>query len=189
MARDCAIGSGGDRWNFACRIKGESKPLATAFYSGPWGNWNLFCALSGAIAHFFKTGKAPYPVERTLLVSTAYRLDATRRAIVLRSFIETCRFRGWRLMAAHIRENHVHVIVDSSASAEEVMNALKAYASRALNRLGIDSTDQKRWARHGSTRHLWNHEQISAAITYVLDKQGERMAVYDCEVDEGPSAP
>jgi hypothetical protein len=34
------VGSGGDRWNFACRLRGESKPLATAFYSGPWGNWN-----------------------------------------------------------------------------------------------------------------------------------------------------
>ena len=63
------VGSGGDRWNFACRLKGDPKPLAIAFYSGPWGNWNLFCALSGAIAHFFKTREAPYPVERTLLVS------------------------------------------------------------------------------------------------------------------------
>jgi hypothetical protein len=63
------VGSDGDRWNFACRLKGQKEPLATAFYSGPWGNWNLFCALSGAIAQFFKTGQAPYPVERTLLVS------------------------------------------------------------------------------------------------------------------------
>jgi hypothetical protein len=63
------VGSGGDRWNFACRLQGDPKPLATAFYSGPWGNWNLFCALSGAIAHFFRTGQSPYPVERTLLVS------------------------------------------------------------------------------------------------------------------------
>jgi hypothetical protein len=63
------VGSGGDRWNFACRLRGQPEPLAAAFYSGPWGNWNLFCALSGAIAQFFRTGKAPYPVERTLLVS------------------------------------------------------------------------------------------------------------------------
>ena len=54
--------------------RGRAEPLATAFYSGPWGNWNLFNALSRAIAHFFKTGESPYPVERTLLVSGA--LDA-----------------------------------------------------------------------------------------------------------------
>src|SRR5436190_7428963 len=63
------VGSGGDRWNFACKLRGRAEPLATAFYSGPWGNWNLFNALSGAIAHFFRTRKAPYPVERTLLAS------------------------------------------------------------------------------------------------------------------------
>jgi hypothetical protein len=63
------VGSGGDRWNFSCRLQGRAEPLATAYYSGPWGNWNLFNALSGAIAHFFRTGKSPYPVERTLLAS------------------------------------------------------------------------------------------------------------------------
>jgi hypothetical protein len=63
------VGSGGDRWDFACKLRGQEKPLATAYYSGSWGNWNLFNCLSGAIAHFFKTGKAPYPVERTLMTS------------------------------------------------------------------------------------------------------------------------
>jgi hypothetical protein len=68
------IGSDANRWNFACRLQGKKEPLAIAFNSGPWGNWNLFCALSRAIAEFFKTGVAPYPVERTLLVTGA--LDA-----------------------------------------------------------------------------------------------------------------
>ena len=63
------IGSSSDRWNFACRLRGQEKPLATALINGPWGNLNLFSALSHAIAHFFKTGNAPYPVERTLLAS------------------------------------------------------------------------------------------------------------------------
>ena len=34
----------------------------------PGGNLNLFSALSHAIAHFFRTGGSPYPIERTLLV-------------------------------------------------------------------------------------------------------------------------
>ena len=63
------IGSTSDRWNFACRLRGQDKPLATAFYNGPWGNRNLFAALSHAILHCFKTGRSPYPVERTLLAS------------------------------------------------------------------------------------------------------------------------
>lgn len=63
------IGSSANRWNFACRLRGKKEPLATALFNGPWGNLNLFSALSRAICHFFQTGKSPYPVERTLLVS------------------------------------------------------------------------------------------------------------------------
>ena len=64
-----AVGSSATRWNFACRLKGETAPRATAYYVGPWQNRNLFKALSHAIQEFFRTGRAPYPVERTLLVS------------------------------------------------------------------------------------------------------------------------
>ena len=63
------VGSSGTRWNFACQLEGESKVRATAYYVGPWQNRNLFKALSHAIQTHFRQGKAPYPVERTLLVS------------------------------------------------------------------------------------------------------------------------
>jgi hypothetical protein len=63
------LDSSSNRWNFACRLRGKKEPLATALFNGPWGNLNLFSALSRAICHFFKTGTSPYPVERTLLVS------------------------------------------------------------------------------------------------------------------------
>jgi hypothetical protein len=64
-----AVGSTSDRWNSACKLREQPEPMATALYNGPWGNLCLFTALSNAVAHFFKTGKSPYPVERTLLVS------------------------------------------------------------------------------------------------------------------------
>ena len=63
------VGRSSTRWNFACTLKGDPKPLATRFHVGPWQNRCLFKALSHAIQHFFRTGKAPYPVERTLLAS------------------------------------------------------------------------------------------------------------------------
>ena len=65
------VGSGSDRWNFACRIKGETKSRATALFNGPWGNRCLFKALSHAIQHTFTTGAEPYPAERTLLTTGA----------------------------------------------------------------------------------------------------------------------
>ena len=72
------VGRSSTRWNFACRLKGESQPQATSFYVGPWQNRCLFKALSHAIQHHFKTGRAPYPVERTLMVTGI--LDAAMQA-------------------------------------------------------------------------------------------------------------
>jgi len=63
------VPSSANRWNFACRLKGDRKPQATMLYNGPWGNRCLFKALSHAIQHLFVTHKQPYPVERTLLVT------------------------------------------------------------------------------------------------------------------------
>lgn len=57
------------RWNFACRLAEKPEPLATAYNVGPWENRNLFKALSHAIQVHIREKKAPYPVERTLLVS------------------------------------------------------------------------------------------------------------------------
>ena len=63
------LGNDGTRWNFACRLAGAAKPLATSFYVGPWQNRNLFKALAHAIQIHFRTGAAPYPIERTLLTT------------------------------------------------------------------------------------------------------------------------
>jgi hypothetical protein len=65
------IGQSSIRWSFACFVKGEPKPQATYFYPGPWQNRNLFKALAHAIQHHFQQGKAPYPIERTLLTTGA----------------------------------------------------------------------------------------------------------------------
>lgn len=63
------IGASSTRWNFACRLAGETEPRATSFYVGPWQNRNLFKALSHAIQTHIREGVAPYPVARTHLVT------------------------------------------------------------------------------------------------------------------------
>ncbi len=65
-----------------------------------------------------------------------------------------------------------------------MMNALKAYASRALNQ--VETAVKKRWARHGSTRYLWTSKQVDAAIHYVLFEQGEAMVRYSAADSLGP---
>ena len=73
-------GSSATRWNFACRLAGDPQIRATRFHTGPWNNRNLFKALSHAIQTHFREGRAPYPVERTLLMSGALEAEADSRA-------------------------------------------------------------------------------------------------------------
>jgi REP element-mobilizing transposase RayT len=97
---------------------------------------------------------------------------------VLEALREVCLHHGWTLLAAHVRSNHVHVVTQAEVQPEKVMNDFKSYASRSLNRLGRDGSDRKRCARHGSTRWLWKDKDVQDAIRYVVEEQGEPMAVF-----------
>jgi REP element-mobilizing transposase RayT len=66
--------------------------------------------------------------------------------------------RGFSLWAAHVRTNHVHVVVEADVRPEKIMNALKSYASRGLKRLGIEGPRE--------------------AIRYVVSGQGKPMELY-----------
>ena len=121
-------------------------------------------------------------VERRLMNQPPYRFDARCRQALLASIVDSCSQQNWSLLAAHVRTNHVHLVVKSEARPERIMNDLKSYASGCLNRLGLDEPVRKRWARHGSTCWLWEPENVSAAIRYVIDEQGERMAVFEASL-------
>ncbi len=110
-----------------------------------------------------------------------YFLDQGSREVVLKSLHEVCLHRGWSLLAAHVRTNHVHVIVEAEVRPEKIMNDFKSYASRNPCRLGFGDANRKRWARHGSTRWLWKDKEVQDAIRYVVDEQGEPMAVFVAE--------
>ena len=120
-------------------------------------------------------------VARTHMHERPYTLAPEHREFVLCAIAEVCLHRGWTLHAAHVRSTHVHVVVESDLRPEAVMNAFKAYASRALNRNAADGGPKTRWARHGSTRWLWTKDDVNAAVKYVVEGQGEPMAVFLAE--------
>lgn len=53
----------------------------------------------------------------------------------------------------------------------------------------FESPARKRWARHGSTRYLWQPAHVEAAIRYVVHKQGAPMAVYENREHTGANPP
>ncbi|MDA1315897.1 MAG: transposase [Acidobacteria bacterium] len=113
------------------------------------------------------------------MVDEPYRLNASRRNLVLSAILEGCERRGWELLASHVRSNHVHAVVTAQVALEKVLSALKSYASKALNEAGYDQPSTRRWTRHGSTRYLWKDSEVESAIGYVVRDQGKPMAVYE----------
>jgi len=112
------------------------------------------------------------------LTQTPYALDASWRKVVLQTVRDVCAYRSWRLLAAHVRTNHVHVVVAATVAPARIMNDPKVYASRNLNQAGFDDPRRQRWTRHGSTRYLWTEEHVTATVRYVMEEQGEVMEAY-----------
>jgi hypothetical protein len=56
-------------FNFAARLRGRDNPISTQFLLTPVPNVTYSACLVSKIEELFTTGRAPYPVERTLLTS------------------------------------------------------------------------------------------------------------------------
>lgn len=55
----------------------------------------------------------------------------------------------------------------------EMVNELKAYATRRLRAEGSFDQGIKIWSRGASTRYLWKPRHVEAAIDYVMHSQGD----------------
>lgn len=74
-------------FTFAARLRGEAKPLSTLFYLPPNPNVVYSAALMSKAEEMFVTGKAPYPIERTLL--TTGLVAAGMQSLAAGKLIET----------------------------------------------------------------------------------------------------
>jgi len=117
--------------------------------------------------------------SRDELNQAPYTMRPSEREIVRDAIVSLCRAKGWRLLAVHVRSNHVHIVVAVDRDPDRVMSDLKAAASRGLTRAGFDDAKRKRWARHGSTLHLFDEATVADKIDYTLNRQGPPMALYD----------
>ena len=116
--------------------------------------------------------------ERSLQHDPAYELDGAARRIVLEAFQKVAAFRGWPLTAARIRSKHVHLVVDLEGTAEAAFRDFKAYATRRLRQCGQEPGRTRWWARSGSAVRLPDRESVNRAVRYVVEEQGEPMAVF-----------
>ncbi len=116
---------------------------------------------------------------RNAMTQPAYTMPPAEREIVRDAIVGLCRDSGWRLLAVHVRSNHVHVVVAVDRDAGRVMSDMKGRASRNLSLAGFDDSTRKRWTRHGSTLHLFDAATIADKVDYTLNRQGYQMSTYD----------
>ena len=117
--------------------------------------------------------------ERDAMTQPPYVLDAPRRTIACDAIVAIARDKEWSLLAAHVRSNHVHVVIAAEREPGRLMSDLKARASRELTLAGYESTQRKRWTRHGSTLYLFDSAVVAQKIHYTLHEQGAPMAWFD----------
>ena len=113
--------------------------------------------------------------DRKRMAEPSFSLSRKSRKLAAEACSRTCQDRSWILVALHVRTSHLHAIVRAATTPGRVLAVLKSCATKRLRAHGPYRT--RYWARGGSKKYLWNPRQISVAIDYVLNCQGEAMEV------------
>ncbi len=102
-------------------------------------------------------------------------LAQASRVAVQDAVLEVCQYRGWTMIALHLRTTHVHAVVMADTVVEKVLRDFKAYAPRRLRNDGLIERNAKPWSVHGSTKHLWDDAQIGRAVDDTVENQGDEL--------------
>ncbi|MFG0307099.1 MAG: transposase [Phycisphaerales bacterium JB040] len=96
-------------------------------------------------------------------------LTSEARGAVDDAIRKTASHRKWTVHTLNVRSNHVHVVITThEPHPEPCMQTLKSWATRTLRARGHEGPV---WTRHGSTRYLWNADEVARAVRYVRDGQ------------------
>ena len=121
-----------------------------------------------------------YDYQQRELKHPKVLLSQRHRQIVLDTILKHCSMRRWRLFAAHVRTNHVHVLVSTAtADIQKVARELKAWATRKLREDGCEWS--RIWTDGGSTRYIYSIEKLNEKVKYVVFEQGDMMEHYLAE--------
>jgi len=166
-------------------------PLAYLFTFSGYGT-HLHGVTSGSVDQFHNQYNTPVlPTnlakayhEAGQLREPPFSLNTTEtRDLVLNAIRATCHRHEWELLAAHVRSTHVHLVLRLPTVPERPLSQIKAAASRVLNNSPWKRESATYWAKHGSTRYLWQPAHVNAAVHYVVHEQGKAMTVFIANPD------
>lgn len=171
-------------------------PLAYLITFRCYGTW-LHGDERGSVDRSHRRFGAPYIApderwqrgEKQALKSEPVTLNAAQRTSVEAAVRETCELRGWRLLAINVRTNHTHAVVAAGTKLPgNILNALKANATRRLRQDDLWDRAHSPWADKGSQRYLWNERSVGRAVDYVVNGQGADLREFDL-IDKGVPQP
>ena len=91
-------------------------------------------------------------------------LTREQRDVVEEAIRDVCTRYDWPLHALASQSDHTHVVLTAMRDGPELRDALKAIATRALNkRFGRRTW----WAEGGSAKYLWERDYFENAVDYV----------------------
>lgn len=158
----------------------EDIPLAYLISFRSYGTW-LHGDKRGSVDRFHRRYGTPCippnePWRKYNLASLKQppvQLDRQRREAIEKAIRETCKIRGWSLLAVNARTNHIHSVVSANCKPDPVLIALKANATREMREAGCWNSVRTPWVKRGSKKYLWDEAAVSNAVAYVLYEQGE----------------
>jgi len=100
-------------------------------------------------------------------------LDEEQAQCLVGQFQETATSRDWRLLAAAVMRNHVHLVIvaDDRIEPATMLRDFKSYGSRKLNLRWPRPASGTWWTESGSRRRLPDENAIRAALRYVENQK------------------
>jgi len=107
-------------------------------------------------------------------------LEKTAAQAMIAQYQETARIRGWELQAASVMHNHTHVVVGVPGDPDPklILETLKSWATRTVEKLRPLPPNGTFWTEKGSKRKLPNETALRDAVIYVARKQPNPLAVW-----------
>jgi hypothetical protein len=104
-------------------------------------------------------------------------LDRAQAEAIVAQYLETARVRAWKPEAASVMYNHTHLVVGVPGDPDPtaMRDLFKAWATRALKKLGPVPPNGGWWTAGGSKRKL---KDVPTAVVYVVKKQPDPRAVW-----------
>ena len=97
----------------------------------------------------------------------AVKMSIDQRRTVQSAIRDVARRYGWTIHAIAPRGDHTHVVLTADRDGQLLRDALKAVASRSLNKC---FGTRPWWAENGSVKYIWTGDYLAAATTYVQDQ-------------------